>query len=90
MEEELKPNVPYIVHESEIARLERINKRFFALVLVLIVLLVATNAGWLVYESQFEETVITQDVDTGEAAAYVTGIGDVYGTSTTDSQNESP
>ena len=72
-------DVPLIAHESEVARLERIIKRLWIMALILIILLVATNGAWLYYESQFEDTVITQDVDTGVGSAYVTGVGDIYG-----------
>ena len=56
-------DVPYIAHESAVARLERVIKRLWVLVLVLIVLLAASNAAWIWYESQYEtiETTITQE-----------------------------
>jgi hypothetical protein len=42
--------------------MERVVKRMFILIIILIVLLFGTNAGWLWYESQFEdvETTIEQ------------------------------
>ena len=46
-------NVPYIVHESSMARMERQVKRLWITVLVLIVMLVGTNGAWLLYNSQF-------------------------------------
>lgn len=80
--------VPYIVHESDMARLERTIKRLWILLILLIVLLVGSNVAWTIYESQFETvetTEITQDVDTGEGDAFVSGTGDVnYGESSTD------
>lgn len=45
--------VPYIVHESDMARLERTIKRLWILLILLIVLLVGSNVAWLAYESQF-------------------------------------
>jgi len=73
---------------------ERTVKRLWVIIILLIVLLVATNAGWLYYESQFETQVqeVTQDVDTGEGDAIVTGIGDVYGEGSADGQgnNQNP
>ena len=54
-------DVPYIAHESAVARLKRVIKRLWVLVLVLIVLLAASNAAWLYYESSFEEIRIEQD-----------------------------
>ena len=62
-------DVPYIVFESELARLERIIRREFVLIIVSVILLVGTNACWLWYENQFEEvttTEVTQDVDSGD------------------------
>ena len=50
--------VPYIVHESAMARNERSAKRLWVVVILLIVMLVATNGAWIWYESQFE-TVVT-------------------------------
>ena len=54
-------DVPYIAHESAVARLERVIKRLWVLVLALIILLCASNAAWIWYESQFEEVRIEQD-----------------------------
>ena len=60
-------NVPYIVHESSMARMERQIKRLWITILVLIFLLVGTNGAWLYYESQ-RETIyqeVTQEAETG-------------------------
>ena len=56
-------DVPYIVHEVAVARLERVIKRLWVLVLALIILLCASNAAWIWWESQYEtiETTITQE-----------------------------
>ena len=59
-------SVPYIVHESAQARMERVTHRLWISTIILIVLLIVTNAAWLWYESQFEEITVTQDIDTGE------------------------
>ena len=42
-------SVPYIVHEASMARMERHIKRRWITVLVLIVMLVATNGAWIWY-----------------------------------------
>lgn len=77
--------VPYIVHEGEMARMERMNRRLWIVILVLIAALIVTNAAWLYYENQFEDVTVTQEVDTGEGDAFVSGNGDVnYGESKTD------
>ena len=52
-------SVTYIVHEASMARMERQAKRLWIAVLLLIVLLVGTNAAWLYYESSFEDSVTT-------------------------------
>ena len=63
--------IPYIAHESGMARMERACKRLWVLVILLVVMLVGTNLGWILYEAQFETVTetITQDVfqnaDTG-------------------------
>ena len=56
-------DLPYIVHEVAVARLERVIKRLWVLVLALIILLCASNAAWIWWESQYEtiETTITQE-----------------------------
>lgn len=59
--------ISYFVHESEMARLERMVKRMWILCIIMFLALVITNAGWVYYESQFEDvvTTVTQDLDTG-------------------------
>lgn len=54
-------NVPYIVHEASMARMERQIKRMWIAVIVAVCLLFASNAGWLIYESQFETFYCEQD-----------------------------
>ena len=72
--------IPYYAHESAMCRLERANKRLWIIVLILILALVGTNAGWIVYEAQYTDEVITQEVDTGIGTAVVSGTGDaIYG-----------
>lgn len=69
-----KTSVPYIVYEGEMARAERRDKRQWVVIIFLIVSLLASNIGWLVYESQFETYTYdyTQDgeglnnINTGE------------------------
>ena len=61
--EKTPATVPYVAHEFAMARAERQSKRLVAVIILLIVLLVGSNIGWLVYESQFEDYVITQEVE---------------------------
>ena len=58
-----REQIPYIVHEGAISRMERVNKRLIAIIVLLIVLLVSSNIAWMVYESQFEMCNVEQDVD---------------------------
>lgn len=53
--------IPWIAHEAEAARLERANRRIMIIGILLFVALVVTNGGWIWYESQFEEVVISQE-----------------------------
>ena len=58
--------IPFAAHESAMGRAERHIKALIWVIVLLIVLLVGTNAGWLIYNSQFEvveetTTTITQD-----------------------------
>ena len=70
-------DVPYIAHESAVARLERVIKRLWVLVLVLIILLAASNAAWIWYESQFEEVRIEQENESGYNN-FIGNDGDIY------------
>lgn len=85
--EERVAEIPFFVHEADMARLERTNKRLFIVVLVLILSLIGTNLAWIMYERQFqvEQTTVEQEVDTGEGDAVVVGIGDIYGEGEADS-----
>jgi hypothetical protein len=86
-------NIPYIAFESVQARLERINQKLWIVILVLIVALIGTNAGWIWYESQFEDSVtttVTQEATSdGNSDINLRGIGDNFygGESETDSYN---
>lgn len=51
--------VPYIAHESMLAKMERIVKRLWVAIILLIVLLVGSNLAWLWYESQYVDEVTT-------------------------------
>ena len=62
--------IPYFCHECDMARAERTIKRLWILCILLILLLVGSNASWIYYESQFQDEVttsqeVTQDNDNG-------------------------
>ena len=73
---QMPKDVPYIAHESAVARLERVIKRLWVLVLALIILLCASNAAWIYYESQFEttETTIEAKQQTTDGNNYAAGV----------------
>lgn len=79
--------VSQIAHEADMARMERIIKRLWIALLVVIVLFVASNSAWLWRESQFEDVVtttqtVTQDTGSGNGNNTFTGDfigGDYYG-----------
>lgn len=77
--------VDYIVHEAILARQERNIKRLWILCIIIFLALVGTNAGWIWYESQWEDQTITQEIDQdsgdGGVANYSGSIigGDYYG-----------
>lgn len=91
MNEDKTAMIPYFVHEGEMARAERTNKRLWILCLVLILLLTGSNALWFWYENQFEDVVtttqtVTQDIDTGNGSAIINDGVHVNGESETNSQ----
>lgn len=65
--------VPYIAHESAMARAERGAKRLWVVIILLIVLLVGSNGAWLWYESQFE--TVTTEITQENADGYNNCIG---------------
>ena len=84
-EEKKLEAVPYFVHEGDMTRMERTNHRLWILCIVLVVVLVATNLCWIIYESQFEyyeETVQEVNQDGSGINKFVGG--DYYGTENQD------
>ena len=53
--------VPFATVEGVVDRLDRINRRLVAIIVLLVVLLVGSNVAWLIYESQF--TVETTETE---------------------------
>lgn len=73
-------DVPYIIVESMLTRMERTIKRLWIALLIVIALCAGVIFTWIYYENQFQTTEITQDVDTGDGDnTTVIGIGDSYG-----------
>ena len=67
--------VPYYLHESEMARMERQIKRLFILCVIMFVALIGTNAGWIWYESQYEDVVVTQEAEAEDGNIRLNGVG---------------
>ena len=69
--EELKgsmENMEKQVHEQSLAlemlsELKKSSKRWFVISIVLLIALVISNVGWLIYESQWEEVTETQTIE---------------------------
>ena len=72
-------SVPYIVHESSMARMERQVKRGWIALVVAVCLLFASNAAWLYAWCQYDyssEEVATVDGKDG-VANYIGNDGDI-------------
>lgn len=74
-------SVPYIVHESSMARMERQIKRGWIALIVAVFLLFASNAAWLYawmqYDYVSEEIIVEQDAQDGGNANYIGNDGDI-------------
>ena len=84
-------DVSYIAFESVVARFDRVIKRLWVIILILIFLLIGTNLSWLYYESQFEdvtETTVTQDVKSGKGNAAINDGVHINGESNTNSKDK--
>ena len=81
----------YLAIESALARLDRTNRRLFILCVILILLLLATNIGWLYWENQWEDVVVTQDVKSdGDSDLQLQNIGGDYYGGDTKANNQNP
>ena len=90
-ENQKSAQIPYYVHEMEMTRMDRVNKRLWIILLVVFLAFVGTNVGWIIYESQFEDIYIEQEGETdGGGSNYFNGTGEVnnyYGESEANNQN---
>ena len=60
MEEKKPENVPSIVHEGDMARLERSNKRLLIALIAALVVMLLNNIAWLVYDHAEGHNVQTE------------------------------
>ena len=73
-------SVPYIAHESAMARMERTNKRLWITNLILIFLLVGAIIGFAYYGNQFEDVVTTIEAEQDGSGVNIVSGGDLdYG-----------
>lgn len=72
--------VDYLVHEQSQVRADRVNRRSFIIIIILIVALVGTNAGWIYYENQFTDISTTIQAEQDGAGTNIINGGDYYGT----------
>ena len=76
--------IPYFSHEGDMARMERANKRLWIVILVLIVALIGSNAGWLYYQSQFTDEITIDAKQDGSGVNIVGGEDVTYGADSKD------
>lgn len=57
-------SVPFIVFEATMSRMERQAKRLWVLLIGALIALVATNAAWIWYESQWQVVESTETTQT--------------------------
>lgn len=72
--------IPYIVYEGEQVRHERNIKRLIVALVISIVLLFLSNAGWLIYMAQYDFCAYKNDVDIDSKdgiANYIGNDGDI-------------
>lgn len=73
-------SVPFVVHESAMARNERTVKRLVIALIVAIALIFASNAiwlyAWMQYDYSSEESVVDVDAKSG-VANYIGNDGDI-------------
>ena len=84
----MNETIPFIVHESMMARFERTIRRLWILCVIMFLAFVVSNGLWIYYESQWEvvettEQTVTQRNNGGDISFVG---GDYYGNA--DSSNE--
>ena len=73
--------ISYFVHEQEMSRQERSIKRLWILCMIIFLLFVVTNAGWMIYEARTDKVFMNQSATTdsgGDATVRGTATGDIY------------
>lgn len=88
MSENQRPEtVSYYEYEEALAREERHTNRWRKFALIIFAVLVLSNLGWIIYESTYQDVVVTDNYQDGGGTNIMSG-GDIsYGTETENSQN---
>ena len=79
---ENRVTIDWAAHEADMARMERINKRLWIALIVVILLLAGSNTVWIWRETQFEDVITTTETvtqDTGSGSGDNTFSGDFIG-----------
>ena len=69
--------IPYYVAEGMMDRQSSTIKKLWITCILLIILLVGSNALWIWYESSFEDFVVTQENEDGYNS-FIGNDGDIY------------
>ena len=73
----MEKDVPYIVYESALTRMERLNKRLFIGLILTVALLFVSNVLWLYAWNQYEYTSETVTYSQDGQGVNVMGDGNV-------------
>lgn len=71
------PPVPFVTHENMRAQMDSCKRRLIGVIILLIVLLVGSNALWLWHESEYEDVSIEQQNERG-INNFIGNDGDIY------------
>lgn len=78
-ESKVPETVSYYDHQEQLAREERHTERWRIFAFVLFASLVVSNLGWIIYESTFQDVVVTENTQDGGGTNIMSG-GDInYG-----------
>jgi hypothetical protein len=84
--------IPYYAYDALTMLTNRTIRRLWILCIILVVLLVGSNVGWLVYEAQYEDVVTTTnkietESDYGDAIGIIGSGNGVNGESKSNADN---
>lgn len=72
--------VNYLVYESALARVDRVNKRLLTLCVVIFLAFILSNMAWIVFENKYTDNVTTIEAEQDGEGINLIGGGSVnYG-----------